>query len=213
MAPASHELHSYTVIDETTAFRPISLHPAATLVEFLKSASYVALFFLVLVLVDRMSRLKLIAVALISITAAGAAFAIYSSITGVTFVPEPLMDGHWNRLIGTFVNRNHFAAHLMMGLAVALGMCITIQTESQYYRGWSARLRSLLLTMLSLRGLLFITVVGMFLVLLLNGSRGANAAFALSLAFALILAMSLRGIRTPESRLGPWVLIIILFTG
>lgn len=209
LSPSTADLYNYTM-DQSAGSRPISLDPGSTLVEFLKSASYVALFFLVLVLVDSRSRLRFVAVALVAIGVAEAIFAIYSSITGISFSPDKLMDGHWNRLIGTFVNRNHFAAHLAMGVSVALGICISIPDIPRNDMNWSARLKAL--TLLSRRGALFLGMITMVLCLLLNGSRGANGALAVALVGVLFLAVAHRGVRTPEIRIAPWIVFIILLS-
>lgn len=162
----------------STQWLPISVDPAATQVELLKSAAYIGIVILTLLLVDSKKRL-LILVSLLVLC--GAAQALYGSL-------QALGAGGMGSASGSFVNRNHFAGYLEMTLALGIGLLIA-RMQSSPARAPRQRLRNLLDLLMSdkliIRALLLIMVTG----LVMSHSRMGNSAFFISLTLTGLLAL------------------------
>lgn len=143
--PGAHEL--YAGAGTIASAHPpwsLSLYPEATRVEGMKYASYVGLTYAVLVFVHTRPRLRVLAVTLFAIGVLEALFGIWSAASGFRLYPERWLDGHFDVVTGTFVNRNHFAAHLAMALATGIGLLLHALGHAVHGdgEGWPGRLRS-----------------------------------------------------------------------
>ncbi len=214
LSPRTHALYA-PVLAETTgaAVAPLSIDAGTTLAECLKWAAYLALLLLVAALVDSRARVLALCVTLVLVGAAEALFGIFVWQFDIQYVPLSLRGGL--RVVGgTFVNRNHFGAHLVMTAALALGLLpAALHSGASRYGDYGHR-RDL---WTGPAPLLLLALAAMFAGLVLSRSRGAILALALALAAVMALAVVRRGRRAPELRLLPWLgagaLAILLATG
>ena len=151
---------------------PLTLDSYGTLDGALKSAAYVAFFALSLALLDRHER---IAAAAYTLVISGFAQAMYG---GLSSLSQPGMPAH-----GSFVNRNHFAAYLVMCLSMGLGLLISNLT-GDVARSWKQFFRNSIALILSPRMLLRLALVVMVIALVLTQSRMGNTSFFVSLLIA-----------------------------
>ena len=154
------------------ATAPLTLDRYGTLDGALKSAAYVAFFALSLALLDRHER---IAAAASTLVVSGFAQAMYG---GLAALLQPGAAAH-----GSFVNRNHFAAYLVMCLSMGLGLLIASLT-GEVSRSWKQFLRNVIDWILSARMLLRLALVVMVIALVLTHSRMGNSSFFVSLLIA-----------------------------
>ena len=151
---------------------PLTLDQAGTISGALKTAAYVAFFALSLALLDRHGR---IAWASVTLVLSGFGQAMYG---GIAALSEPGMAAH-----GSFVNRNHFAAYLVMCLSVGLGLLIANLT-GEVAQSWKQFFRNIVAWILSPRMLLRLALVVMVIALVLTHSRMGNTSFFVSLLIA-----------------------------
>jgi O-antigen ligase len=151
---------------------PLTLDRYGTLDGALKSAAYVAFFALSLALLDRHER---IAAAASTLVVSGFAQAMYG---GLAALLQPAAAAH-----GSFVNRNHFAAYLVICLSMGLGLLISSLT-GEVSRSWKQFLRNVIDWILSARMLLRLALVVMVIALVLTHSRMGNSSFFVSLLIA-----------------------------
>ncbi len=131
---------------------------------------------LVILLCDKPQRIK---VMLWTIAVCAAAQAFYGSIMVLTGIEWGVINEKiYNRGVatGTFVNRNHLAGYLQMGLACGLGLLVT-QLSSHSTQGHKERLRYLLTTLTSNKILLRLSLAIMVIALVMTRSRMGNMAF------------------------------------
>lgn len=198
-----------------------TLHSAQN--EFLKHGAYVVFFGLTLILVDSHRRL----VAVIYVMAATAVFeAVYglaASFMGDAFpFWRPTWYGHhW--ATGTFINKNHYAAHLSLGLALMLGVClafISLRPARSRAANWQARLEQLAAILLDPGYLRFGFLLVLLTALFFSQSRGAFLSLAIAASSLLFFGMYWRDFRTSasgvpaypsaERRFLPWLILLAL---
>ncbi|MEO8041991.1 MAG: O-antigen ligase family protein [Acidobacteriota bacterium] len=172
--------------------RTISVDPFATQ---LSAIHYIALFFLLamlLVLLDSASRIRRLAVI---ITVFGFAYAFFAILQSVL---SPLkIYGIYEALspFGSFVNRHNFAAYMEMALAVPLGLIFTGAISKD-------------------KRLLYITAVALMGVsLLLSGSRGGLIAFLAEVIFLVLLTTGTKSRSNLALKLGLAVLLFVAVVG
>jgi len=95
------------------------------------------------------------------------------------------------RASGTFINRNHFAAYLVLCLAVGIGLLIASMGQGTIAGSWRARLRHIGALILSAKAPLRIFLAIMVIALVLTHSRMGNTAFFASLLITGSLALIL----------------------
>jgi O-antigen ligase len=156
----------------------LTLDIHASIVAWLKSLAYVLLFALTLLLVDSVQRLKLLTYALIL---SGMFQAVYGALS-VAIAGSGVATG-------TFVNRNHFAAYLVLCLAAGIGLLISWTGERQENRSWRRRVRDIARLILSPKAPLRIFLAIMVIALVLTHSRMGNTSFFVALLIAGVLAL------------------------
>ncbi len=183
---------------------PLTLDRHGTLHGALKSTAYLAFFGLSLLLLDRRERVAAAAFALVVSGFAQAMFGGLSALTGS--LGE---SAH-----GTFVNRNHYAAYLVMCLSVGIGVLIASLTGA-VSRTWKQFLRNIVALILSPRMLLRLALVVMVIALVLTRSRMGNMSFFASLlaAGAIGLALSKRATRSMVVLIVSLIVIDIFIVG
>lgn len=194
---------------------PLSLDPWAGGLFWLKSLSYLLVFFLTLVLIssrDRLQRLMLVLVL------SGAFQAVYGSLMVMSGLEWGFFfekDTGRGVATGTFINRNHLAGYLELCLALGIGLLLAGLDEGRVL-GWRQRLRNWARTLLGpklrLRVLLAVMVVG----LVMTHSRMGNTAFFTSLLVAgglWLVATGRRSWSAPLLLLGSLLVIDIFIVG
>ena len=176
----------------TSIPRMISVDRFATQVS---AIHYIALFFLLavmLVLLDSASRIRKLAVI---ITVFGFAYSFFAILQSVL---SPLkIYGIYEALspFGSFVNRHNYAAYMEMALAVPLGLIFTGAISKD-------------------KRLLYITAVALMGVsLLLSGSRGGLIAFIAEVIFLVLLTTGTKSRSSLALKLGLAVLLFIAVVG
>ena len=163
-----------------SSFAPyrLTLDIHASIVAWLKSLAYVLLFSLTLLLVDSVQRLKMLIYALIF---SGIVQAVYGALS-VALTGSGVATG-------TFVNRNHFAAYLVLCLAVGIGLLISWTGERQENRSWRRWLRDIARLILSPKAPLRIFLAIMVIALVLTHSRMGNTSFFVAMLITGVLAL------------------------
>ena len=162
-------------------YHPLTLDISASLGEWLKSLAYVLFFVLALLLVDSHKRLRILANVLII---SGLVQAVYGSLmlaqTGETVAT------------GTFVNRNHYAAYLVLCLSIGIGLLIaSMEGLGQHNVSWRSRIRHLAQLVMSPKAPLRIFLAIMVIAVVLTHSRMGNVSFFASMLIAGMLALVL----------------------
>ncbi len=207
LSPATYEIYQYAALVEPRQWIPLTVDTGVTWVESLKHISYVGLFFLTLVLINSPFRLRLLAVALITIGIGESIFGLFAYFSNL----DLLGWDHQTRSVkevlvrGTYANRNHFAAFLAMMTATALGLVIAGMRVQHEESGWRARLSDWMQDLLSLRGLLIGGIILLLATLLLTTSRGGVFSFSAAFVIVITYAYLTVGRSAPAVRLAPLV--------
>ncbi len=210
LSPKAFEHYS---VASSAGFFPLpslSLDPGSTVAMLQKFAAYVALLFLVLVLVTSRRRLKAMLIAVTLIGTAEAFYGILAYVGRGHFVLwYPGIAG--NSVSGTYVNRNHFAGLMEITIPAAIGLLIARSTP-RYGRGWREGLRSAMDFVLKDTGWISFCLLIMFTALILSTSRGGVAALVFSIGLLVALAVIFRGGGAAESRV-PLKIGVLAFVG
>ncbi|MFV0276389.1 MAG: O-antigen ligase family protein [Parahaliea sp.] len=169
----------------------ISLDIGLTLSEFLKSAAYLVIFFLVLALVSTRQRLRQLIYLMIMVGFAEAAFGLLDALYNGALFRQPVIElpaGH--TVSGTFKNRNHFGGMLEMSIALTIGTLVAQESGRGYAFSWRQQLRSAADWLLSKQMWLYLALATMITALLSSASRGATLSLlAAGLATGAILVV------------------------
>ena len=203
MSPPTLEAYRALEPAGIEAATALSLDRSATAAEALKLCAYTGLFFLILVLVGSASRL---ATLLNWILIVGVAEALYG--LGIHEATPDLTKG----VVGTYVNRNHFAGLMELTIAIALGLMLAHGVGRQGAAGARARLRSIADFLLGRGGWLAFGLLVMVCALIFTTSRGAIVALALAFTLTTALALAARPSGAQELRLVPVVGIVLAFS-
>lgn len=181
LSPQSVAIH---VIGGEGGWAPLSIDPYATLQYWLKSAAYVALFALTLLLVNSRLRLVLLGYTLVGSAVFQAFYGGIMTLSGLEYGFFAKKTAYVGFATGTFVNRNHLAGYLEMALAMGIGLLLATTYQKDGARSWRQHLRNLLNLVFSqklpLRLMLAVMVIG----LVLTRSRMGNTAFFSSMLVA-----------------------------
>jgi len=189
-----HTAEIYGVVPGATG--SISVDRGATLSEFLKYAAYGAGFMGLLWTITTRRRLKWLLWCLIGSGIFQALFGMYSAYTGLRVTPLELMDGHFNLVIGTFINRNHYSAYIACVIALTVGLIVA---KSRHKGGIRASgLPGALDTVGGQTGLLAAILIILFTALMFSASRGAIGALGLALLTTAALGVVVRRHRGTE---------------
>jgi O-antigen ligase len=204
LSPEAARWHEIAAAPQPLAAAPLTLDRHGTLHGALKSTAYLAFFALSLLLLDRRER---IAAAAFTLVVSGFAQAMLGGLSALAGSPGE--SAH-----GTFVNRNHYAAYLVLCLSIGIGVLIANLTGA-VSRTWRQFLRNVLALILSPRMLLRLSLVVMVIALVLTRSRMGNISFFASLlaAGAISLAFSKRATRSMVVLIASLVVIDIFVVG
>ena len=181
ISPQAAEM--YSKLDTVPEKASISVDPYATQTGLVQSVAYVLFFSLCLLLVNRRRRIIQLASVMIF---SGLLQALYGSLMHMSGLGYGFFIKHGavlQQVCGTFINRNHLAAFLVMCLAVGIGMMIAkLATETT--DTWKKRFLSFLQLLMGPKFRLRLYLVIMVIALVMTHSRMGNTAFFSSLLIA-----------------------------
>lgn len=176
----------YTNSAGTTSSKPISIDQGNSAQELIKNISYILLLFLVTALVDSKARIRALGYMIIISGFIQAFLGLYSKLSGISLVPLEYLDGHYDRISGTFVNRNHYSNFLVMTFFVSLGMILTFIRKKRQSLVFKERIKRLFFIATQAQGLLILTSIPIVSAILLSNSRGGIVAFMISFVLVFI---------------------------
>jgi len=205
--PAGYSLKEYALGSVLKEGSALSNDPGATLVAALKAATYLCLFFLVLVLIRSRTQLKTLALVLFLV-------GLFEAFYGMMAFFAPYLPFFWNpspgSLSGTYINRNHFAGLMEMTIPIGIGFIFYRMRRPQIYINWQSQLRGMAQACLARRNLIVLSVIIMFGALFLSTSRGGALAMVTALLLVILFVRLSLGSESPEARLLPWVVLLII---
>ena len=172
LSPEAARWHLAAAAPETLGFAPLTLDPYATLEGACKSTAFIAFFALSLILLHDRERIRQAAYALIASGVLQALFGVLSRFQNLD-----------NVAAGTFANRNHYAAYLVMCLSVGIGVLIA-NLSGERHQTWGRFFRSLIQWAISPKMALRLGLIAMVIALVLTRSRMGNISFFASLMAA-----------------------------
>ncbi len=161
----------------------VSIDPNASEVALLKSLMYAGIFFLVVALCNKRSRVSRLAHAIVYGALAYSVYAVMLHLSGTITDFFGIEIRHGDSASGPFVNRNHLAGYLEMALAIGIGLLITGLSDRSADT-WKKFLRLTLEWILSPKMVLRLTLCVLVIALTTTHSRMGNAAFFASLLIA-----------------------------
>jgi O-antigen ligase len=161
----------------------LSLDPHASFEALLKGIAYAALFFLALALLNRRSRVRLLAQSWVYAALAMSVFAVLLHTSGITLDWFGTTIQHGASASGPYANRNHLAGYLEMSLAVGIGLLISSLNERRS-RTWREFLKGLIELVFSGKMRLRLALCVLVIALVTTHSRMGNTAFFSSLLVA-----------------------------
>ncbi|MGE0876538.1 MAG: O-antigen ligase family protein [Burkholderiales bacterium] len=185
------------------ATAPLSLDPHATLEAACASTAYVAFLLLGLALLGTHRRILAAAVVLVL---SGIAQAAYGAIASLSSPGEYAS--------GSFVNRNHYAAYLVICLSIGIGLLIAT-LSGERHASWREFLRRLLQWMVTPKMGLRLGLMAMVIALVMTHSRMGNASFFVALLAAGVigLVLSRRATRSMVVLIASLIAIDLLVVG
>ena len=185
---------------------------AETLSFFLKSLSYVLLFVLSLILVNSRSRVKLLAWTLVYSALFQAMYGSLMALSGLEYSFFMEKQVYHDAATGTFVNRNHMAGYLNMGLSIGVGLLIAGLAKGKRHTTARQLYRKIVRILLSKKAQLRIYIVITTIALILTHSRMGNVAFIVALTITGLLGLYLtRHARRVMAMLVISIIIIDIF--
>ncbi len=179
----------YQLAYQTTPnYIPLTLDQYASFDAFLQTMSYFSLFVLVLLLVDTHKKLYLLALVMFYSAVFQAVYGSFMTLSGLEYSFFIKKQYYLEVATGTFVNRNHLAAYLEMGLAIGLGLFLSQFDGYQRKKSsWRERLKSIIDMILGRKLQFRFALLILVIALILTRSRMGNTAFVLSLVISLSL--------------------------
>ena len=168
----------------------LSIEPHASLVSLFKSFAYAAIFFLTLALVNRRSRVQVLARVLVYTAVVQAVLAVLAHLGGVKVDYFGTLIDHGAQASGTYANRNHFAGYLELTLSIGIGLLIAGLSDRSA-DSWKKFLRQTLEWILSPKMFLRLSLCILVIALTTTHSRMGNTAFFAALLIAGIVGIGL----------------------
>lgn len=168
---------------------PLTLHPYASFLFWLKSVGYFLLFVLTLLLVNSKQRLVMLGYTLVFSGLFQAFYGSLMTLSGLEYGFFFKKDDHVGFATGTFMNRNHLAGYLEMVSAIGIGLLMATTATRDRVRSWRQRLRNLVNLLLSQKLVLRLILAMMVIALVLTRSRMGNTAFFSSLLVTGLITM------------------------
>jgi O-antigen ligase len=182
--------------------------------EFTLGWGLIAFFSLAILLLNTKKRLR---ITLYVIVISGLFQAIYGSLMTLTGVEYSFLipkDSYIGLASGTFVNKNHFAAYLVVCLSLGIGLMIAT-LKSSPSGTWRNRLRRWLTAILGGKARLRIALIIIVIGIVLTHSRMGNTSFfaAMLITGIIALILSRHATRSTVILLSSLLVIDILIVG
>jgi len=191
----TYELTSVTEIRNLTLSYDIGL----SLNELLKSAAYLSVFILIVLLVSNRTRLVLISISVCCVGLLNSAIGFIKSIPLDLFFSDPLSAfENANRVYGTYGNPSHFAGLLEVSIPITLGLIIATSQQSSL-GDFQQKISDSFHKFIHKTLWLYLALVIMILAMLFSGSRGGNFSLILALLTSGILLIFIRGFKPREN--------------
>ncbi len=191
--PAAAKLNTYTSINGASHTNSLSIEASISSIELLRYSSYVAMFFLLLVLCNTYKRIKHLAFIIFMVGVVQALYSLLNYYTAGQFSinePIPPWGTPWNEATrGTYTHRNHFAALMAMTIPIGIGIIMSAKEQSNEKR----HLEKILSFVMSSRALYIVFLCVMLIALLFSASRGGNGAFLAAFILTLSLFLLFQG--------------------
>ncbi|MBK5930068.1 hypothetical protein CCR82_05900 [Halochromatium salexigens] len=198
--PTAADVYRYA--DETGArLFTLSLDPGLSLQAFLQAAAYVGLLVLVMALINTRERVRLLVYVMLAVVTLEALW----GIAGIYATPAV-------RARGTYINPNHFAGLLELGIGLTLGWLLTLGAARQRHSHWRQRLSGLLQSVngRNLRLYGYLALLILFGALVLSASRGGILAMLAAISLMFAVAAAVRGSQGRALRLLGVALLALL---
>lgn len=179
LSPQAARWHGVAALPDLLATAPLTLDRYATLDGACKSTAYIAFFVLSLVLLQNRDRIRIATYALIL---SGVLQALYGAFVSLQNPTGPAT--------GTFINRNHYAAYLVMCLSVGVGVLIASLSGARSHT-WGQFFQNLIRWIITPKMGLRLLLVTMVIALVLTRSRMGNSAFFVSLFITGVIGLVL----------------------
>jgi O-antigen ligase len=168
----------------------LSVDPDAARISFHKTIAYVGVFFLIVNVANRRSRIATLTRVLVYAAVINAVYAVLMHLTGTDgdWFGTPMV--HSAQASGTYANRNHYAAFLYMALAMGVGLMIAGQSDRSADT-WKKRMKHTIEWILSPKMVLRLSLCVLVIALTTTHSRMGNTAFFSSLIIAGVLGIAL----------------------
>ncbi len=184
-------LAAYRLVDPDGQWLTISQSVADTQIFFMKSLMYVLIFILALLLLNSKRRIRLMVWAIICSALFQAMYGSIMTLSGAEYGFLFKKDAYVGHATGTFVNRNHLAAYLNLGLAIGIGVLVGGLGRAQSLRTAKQRWRSIVLLLLSKKTILRVFIALMTVALVLTHSRMGNTSFFVALTVTALITLAL----------------------
>ena len=169
LSPEAARWHLAAAMPGSPGFATLTLDRYGTLESACKSTAYVAFFVLGLLLLRDRDRVRLATYAVIM---SGIGQALYGTL--VSYQAGGVAAS------GTFINRNHYAAYLVMCLSVGIGVLIASLSGAKNH-SWGQFFRGVIQWVITPKMGLRLLLLTMVIALVLTRSRMGNSAFFISL--------------------------------
>lgn len=179
LSPEAARWHAAAAAPEALRAAPLTLDPYGTLEAACKSTAYIAFFALSLLLLANRDRARYTAYTLI---VSGVLQAWYGGVVQLQFQGFAAS--------GTFVNRNHYAAYLVMCLSIGIGVLIASLTGGKS-RSWGDFFQRFIQWIITPKMALRLGLVIMVIALVLTRSRMGNLSFFFGMLVAGLIALAL----------------------
>lgn len=203
LSPQAARWHAAATLPDARAFAPLTLDRFATLEGACRSTAYVAFFVLTLVLLDTRDRIRATAYTLIVSGILQAWYGALAALQSASAVAS-----------GTFVNRNHYAAYLVLCLSIGIGVLIASLSGARS-PSWGHFFRNFMQWIITPKMALRLGLLVMVIALVLTRSRMGNSSFFISLlaAGAIGLLLSKRATRSMVILIATLVIVDVVIVG
>jgi putative inorganic carbon (HCO3(-)) transporter len=179
LSPEAARWHSAAASPDTIVVAPLTLDRYATLESACKSTAYVVFFALSLVLLGSRDRIRIATYVL-----------VISGLLQAWYGAVDTLRNFSDSASGTFVNRNHYAAYLVMCLSVGIGVLIA-SLSGMKSESWGRWLRNAVQWIITPKMALRLGLLVMVIALVLTRSRMGNSSFFISLLVAGVIGLAL----------------------
>jgi putative inorganic carbon (HCO3(-)) transporter len=179
ISPEAAQWHVAAAFPGKIYFAPLTLDRHATLDSACKSTAYAAFFLLTLVLLRDRNRIRFATYALILSGVLQALYGAFVNLQNPSIPPA-----------GTFNNRNHYAAYLVMCLSMGIGVLMASLSGEKNHT-WGQFLKRLVAWIITPKMGLRLLLVTMVIALVLTRSRMGNSAFFISLLVTGVIGLLL----------------------